>query len=94
MDTVDHPTRARLELAIAGDVVPLGVVDATGPCDLGVVDRILRLRLAAARLGAALRLTDVDDELRALIELVGVTDVLGLADAEDGRATASGRPPD
>lgn len=52
------------------------VVLAAGRCDLRTVDDLLRLRLAAARLGLSIRVTGVDDRLRELVELVGLADLL------------------
>lgn len=44
--------------------------------DLRVVAELCELVLAARRLGATMRVVDPDPDLRALIELVGVDDVL------------------
>jgi anti-anti-sigma regulatory factor len=57
--------------------VVAGLLDARKP-DLALVDALLRLQLAASRRGAALRLVDVSEELRGLLELVGLADVLTL----------------
>jgi hypothetical protein len=46
--------------------------------DLGTVDALARLRLAARRSGLELRLTRVPEELRELITFVGLAEVLGL----------------
>ena len=46
--------------------------------DLGTVDALARLRLAARRDGLELRLTRVPDELRELIVFLGLEDALGL----------------
>ncbi len=54
------------------ETVLVGVVGVDEPCDLALVDRLLRLRLAAARRGALLELRDVDPELTHLLQLVGV----------------------
>ena len=51
------------------------LVASLGPtvaCDLDLVDRLLWLRLAVRRFGWHLVLEDVDDELRQLLDLVGV----------------------
>jgi hypothetical protein len=50
--------------------------------DLGTVDALARLQLAARRNGLELRLTRVPDELRELITFVGLAEALGL---EPGR---------
>ena len=46
--------------------------------DLGHVDALLREQLCARRRGERLALPHPTAELRALIELVGVSDVLGV----------------
>jgi hypothetical protein len=46
--------------------------------DLGTVDALARLRLAARRRGLELRLAHVPDELRELITFVGLSEALGL----------------
>ncbi|HZR15006.1 MAG TPA: hypothetical protein VFC33_17350 [Acidimicrobiia bacterium] len=50
------------------------------PIDLSLVDEVARLRLHALALGCDLRLRDVCDDLRELITLAGLADVL--TDAE------------
>jgi hypothetical protein len=55
----------------------VGYVDARKP-DLELVDALVRLQLAARRRGAALHLLNVSEELRGLLELVGLAEVLGL----------------
>jgi hypothetical protein len=59
-----------------GDVV-LGSLDRAERCDLGLVDDLLRLQLAAERFGWSLRITQVRADLRELFELVGLADRLG-----------------
>jgi anti-anti-sigma regulatory factor len=44
--------------------------------DLGTIDALARLQLAARRLGLDLRLRDVSPELCELIDLVGLAGVL------------------
>ena len=53
-------------------------VDATDPTsmNLGEVDLLCRLALSARRLGCRVHLRGVSPELRSLIELAGVDDVL------------------
>jgi anti-anti-sigma regulatory factor len=46
--------------------------------DLAMVDVLARLQLAARRRGLQLRLRRAPPELRELIQLVGLTDVLGV----------------
>ena len=58
---------------------PVAVLDvvATGlRADLAVVDCLARLQLAACRAGCELRLLDADPELRQLLDLVGLAEVL------------------
>ena len=46
--------------------------------DLGTVESLARLQLAARRAGLELRLTRVPDELRELITFAGLAEALGL----------------
>jgi anti-anti-sigma regulatory factor len=46
--------------------------------DIGTVDALARLQLSARRLGRRLRLREVPIELRELIELAGLSRVLGV----------------
>ena len=46
--------------------------------DIATVDALARLQLTARRLGWRLRLRNVSVELRELIELAGLTSVLGV----------------
>ena len=55
----------------------LGRVDARKP-DLALVDSLARLQLGARRRGGRLRLRNVSPELRGLLELVGLADVLAV----------------
>lgn len=54
--------------------------------DLRAVDELCRLALAARRLGCRLHLTDTDPELRALLDLAGLDDVLRECPAEHPRS--------
>src|ERR687891_640954 len=66
-------------LVLDDDVeVVLWRMDGLSGPDLGLVDRLARLQLAARRLGYAIRLRNPCDELRALLDLVGLSDVLPL----------------
>jgi hypothetical protein len=51
--------------------------------DLGTVDALARLQLAARRSGLVLRLTRVPEELRELITFVGLAEALGLEPARE-----------
>jgi ABC-type transporter Mla MlaB component len=44
--------------------------------DLSTVDALARLRLAAGRAGIDLRVRDAPEELRALLHLVGLEELL------------------
>jgi hypothetical protein len=55
----------------------LGHVDARTP-DLALVDALARVQLGARRRGARVRLTNVSEGLRGLLDVVGLADVLGV----------------
>jgi len=55
----------------------LGYVDARRP-DLALVESLARLQLRARRRGERVRLRNVSDELRGLLELVGLDEVLAV----------------
>ena len=59
-------------------------VSALAP-DVGTIDVLARLQLAARRCGGGLRLRAASEDLRRLIELVGLTGVLGTGDANEER---------
>jgi hypothetical protein len=61
---------------MATETVILSCARITDP-DVAVIDRLARLQLGLRRAGYACRLAERDEELRALIELAGLTDVLG-----------------
>ena len=66
--------------------VDLGPVDGAAPCDLELVDDLLRLRLGAQRLGWTLQVREATPDLRELFALVGVVDLLeGQPSRWDGR---------
>jgi ABC-type transporter Mla MlaB component len=50
--------------------------------DLAIVNALARLQLAARSLGWSIRIANPDDQLRALVAFVGLSDVLPL---ESGR---------
>ena len=56
------------------------VVGELGACcpDLALVDALARLQLAARRRGQLMRLRDPTDELCGLLDLVGLSDALGV----------------
>lgn len=49
---------------------------AVAPLDLTAVDELCQLVLVAQRLGCVVKLTGASDELRALLDLAGVTGLL------------------
>ncbi|MET0727016.1 MAG: hypothetical protein ABWZ76_01825 [Acidimicrobiales bacterium] len=68
---------AEVVLVRAGAEVRLGRVGAGTRCDLGLVEDLLLLQLTFRRFGWSLRLDDVDDRLRELVDLVGLSTELG-----------------
>jgi ABC-type transporter Mla MlaB component len=52
-------------------------VTRAGRVDVGVVDALARLQLAARRHGCSIRLEDASDELAGLVRLCGLSGVLG-----------------
>ncbi|MCU1452306.1 MAG: hypothetical protein JWN46_452 [Acidimicrobiales bacterium] len=78
MPGVEEVPRAVVVLVVDGREVPLGAVGRATRCDLALVDRLLRMRLAAARLGWFLALREVDAVLQELLDLVGVSACLGV----------------
>jgi hypothetical protein len=75
-DTGDMPTIVVIVVDDGTEIV-VGRVDAR-TADLELVDALARLQLAARRHGWALRLRDVAEELQALLEFLGLADVLAL----------------
>ena len=78
MRDIGGEPRAVMVLVVGNREIPLGRIEPTTRCDLGLIDEILRLRLAASRLGWSVRLTHADDAVRELVELIGLTECLGL----------------
>jgi hypothetical protein len=68
---------ADLVLVRGEQEVSLGRVGAGDRCDLGFVDDLLQLQLVIRRFGWTVRLDDVADELRELVDLVGLGAELG-----------------
>jgi hypothetical protein len=73
MDGLDERPRAVVVLLRDGQEVLLGPVYAPDRCDLGFVDGLLRVQLAARRFGWGIKLREVRPELRELVDLVGLT---------------------
>jgi hypothetical protein len=63
-------------LVSAGATLVVCDVGALAPADLGAVDSLARLQLAARRLGCGLRLTRASGELQQLLGCVGLADVV------------------
>ena len=59
--------------------------------DLGIVDALARLQLAARRSGYEVAVTDAPGDLLELIELAGLSDVLGVALGVEPRRQAEER---
>jgi hypothetical protein len=74
----EAPPWAVIALLVDDDEVPLGRLGGDAPCDLTTLDHLLRLSLAARRLGVSIRVTAIHRDLRELVELTGVSDQLGL----------------
>ena len=75
-----------------GRVRVLGLVRRSARCDLGLVDDLLRLRLAARRRDLDVALTAVEPPLRQLLVFVGVARLLlgeAQAPAPSGETTDS-----
>jgi hypothetical protein len=72
MAGTDAAPRAHVSLVCDGRTVELGPISAVVPCDLALVDHLLRFELAARRLGWHVRLRDVDADLTELFDLVGL----------------------
>jgi ABC-type transporter Mla MlaB component len=53
-----------------------GSVDRHGTIDLEAVDQVCQLVLTARRLGCAVQLTEVSDELRTLLDLAGMGELV------------------
>jgi hypothetical protein len=73
MDAADDRPRAVVVLLRDDQEVLLGPVYGPDRCDLGFVDGLLRVQLAARRFGWAIKLREVRPDLRELVELVGLS---------------------
>jgi STAS domain len=73
MDAADDRPRAVVVLLRDDQEVLLGPLYGADRCDLGFVEGLLRVQLAARRFGWAIRLREVRPDLRELVELVGLT---------------------
>jgi anti-anti-sigma regulatory factor len=75
-DAGDIPTTIVMVAADGSELV-VGRVHARR-ADLALVDALVRFQLVARREGGRLRLRNVSEELRGLLELVGLAEVLEL----------------
>ena len=79
MTDAHAPPRAVVMLVAGGGrEIVLGAIDHGAHCDLALIDDLLRLRMAVARRGWSIRLACPDQDLRELVELVGLGECLGL----------------
>src|SRR5690242_21808577 len=69
--------RDRVQVVNAEAEEVVGYVDATSP-DLALVESLARMQLRARRRGERVRLRNVSEDLRGLLELVGLTEVLAV----------------
>ena len=69
-------THAEVLLVRDGRAVPLGRLAQGHTCDLGLVDQLVRIQLAARRRNGRIILQDVSQDLRELLVLAGLTDLL------------------
>ena len=69
------PGRVRAVVVLRRDDrdVLLGPVYGPDQCDLGFVEGLLRVQLAARRFGWSIRLVDVRPDLLELVDLVGLS---------------------
>jgi hypothetical protein len=72
MDEADRGPRAVMVLLRDGQEVLLGPLYAPDRCDLGFVEGLLRVQLAARRFGWSIKLRNVQPDLLELVELVGL----------------------
>src|SRR5262245_14423315 len=77
MTGIDGTAPTVVSLVVGHRRVALPALTPPVARDLFFVDRLLRLQVALRRIGLALELTAVAPDLRELIDLVGVADVLG-----------------
>lgn len=87
MGAVDG-SRALVVVADGHAEIVVGHVDGIR-ADLALVDALIRLQLAARRLGCSIRLRNPGEELRELLDLVGLADVVasrpGLPNEAEGK---------
>ena len=82
--------RAEVVLRRGDEEVARWALTCPGPPDLGLVDQVARLTLAARRLGCTVLLHDAGPDLVALLDLVGLRDLVSapgleaVGESEDG----------
>jgi ABC-type transporter Mla MlaB component len=64
-----------------GAVIATWPLSRAGRIDLGIVDELGRLHLAARRLGCSILLREPGRELQELLELAGLDQVLSVSDS-------------
>jgi hypothetical protein len=75
---VQRPVGEAIVVVLRGDLeVARWPLDRES-ADLALVDELARLQLAASRLGYRIRLDDVGDELRDLLQFTGLAAMVGL----------------
>jgi hypothetical protein len=80
---VPRANRPAIVVIVCGDEeVASWPFEATSRPDLTAIDELCRLELAARRVGWSVRIRHAPDELRQLLELVGLADVVGLCPDE------------
>jgi hypothetical protein len=85
-------TAAMVVLARGGVEVASWPLAVSGGLDLGAVDELAQLQLAARRLGCSIRLRDPCAELLDLLELVGLADLVNGACGPAIRRRLQGQP--
>lgn len=76
MDPGDEPLAAVVLLRCDGEEHLLGPVYGPRTCDLGFVEDLARVQLAALRFGWSIRLVDVRPDVLELVDLVGLRSAL------------------
>jgi hypothetical protein len=75
MDAAARPSAVVLLCREDGEVL-LGPVYCAAGCQVGLLDDLLRVQLAAGRFGWRIHLEEVREDLAELLELAGITAVL------------------
>jgi hypothetical protein len=76
----DEGAASLVVLLADGEELTLASLGPGVRVDLLTVDALLRLRLVVSRLGWALQLREVDEDLRGLLDLLGLSGCLGLGE--------------